>query len=67
MTCPEWLTFGACASNIWQMTRHGRLYPGTAPNIEGPTVNSEKSEMTSPADLAQLFSPDGAVPDSPFL
>lgn len=30
-------------------TRHGRLYPGLAPKIEGPVVNSEAGDIT-PAD-----------------
>ena len=47
-------------------TRHGRLCPGLAPKIEGPTVNSEKSESTPPAEMARMMNSEGKA-ESPYL
>ena len=55
----------ACAL-LRAMTRDGRLYPGTALPIEGPTVNSEKSEVTPAHELRRMLATDGAG-DSPYL
>lgn len=48
------------------VTRHGRLHPGIAPKIEGPVVNSEKSENTPPDEWRRLIESDGKAA-SPFL
>ena len=47
-------------------TRHGRLSPGLAPRIEGPVVNSEKSDHTPLAELNRMMESGGKA-QSPFL
>ena len=36
-------------------TRDGRLHPGLAPPVSGPTVNSEAKERTPPAEIARMM------------
>ena len=62
--------FGGAVTNalLRAMTRHGRLHPGLAPTIEGPTVNSEKSQLTPPDELARMMESRGASDcGSPYL
>eukprot|EP00966_Prymnesium_polylepis_P317613 7337819-Prymnesium_polylepis.1 len=49
-------------------TRHGRLHPGLAPQLDGPVVNSEGGEFTPPDELARMMaSGDPSKSKSPFL
>lgn len=48
-------------------TRHGRLSPGLAPKIEGPVVNSEKSDQTPIPELNRIMQSGGKGIESPFL
>ncbi|KAL1496580.1 hypothetical protein AB1Y20_014185 [Prymnesium parvum] len=64
------LQFGEERANalLRLLTRDGRLYPGLAPKVEGPIVNSEASEMTPPEELARMMSSDDPeASPSPFL
>ena len=55
----------ACAL-LRLVTRHGRLHPGLAPKVEGPTVNSEKGAVTPAHELRRMIESDGRA-QSPFL
>lgn len=55
----------ACAL-LRVVTRHGRVHPGLAPQVEGPAVNSEAWELTPPAEVDRMMSTDGRA-DSPYL
>lgn len=55
----------ACAL-LRLVTRHGRLHPGIAPKVEGPTVNSEKGGITPLEEVRRMIESDGRV-QSPFL
>ena len=57
----------ACTCALLRLvTRHGRLHPGMAPKVEGPSVNSEAWEHTPPEELRRMLESDGRA-RSPYL
>ena len=50
------------------ITRHGRLLPGFAPKVEGPTVSAMDRQQTPLPELRRIMASDGAPEGgSPFL
>ena len=43
------------------ISRDGRLYPGLAPKVEGPIINSEKSQYTPREEAERLFAAAAAA------